>query len=60
MAVQDYELLLRVRADLMEAVKGMDGLSTSIGGAKAASDAVGESADQASARIQKMVQATSQ
>lgn len=59
-AVQDYELLLRVRADLMEAVKGMEGLSASIGGAKDAADAVGESADQASGRIKKMVQATSE
>ncbi len=60
MAVQDYELLLRVRADMLEAIKGMDGLSASIGGAKAATDSVGESADQASERIKKMVAATSQ
>lgn len=60
MAVQDYELLLRVRADMLEAIKGMDGLSASIGGAKAAADATGESADAAAQRIQKMVAATSQ
>lgn len=60
MAVQDYELLLRVRADMLEAIKGMDGLSASIGGAKVAADSVGESAAQASERIKKMVAATSQ
>ena len=58
MAVQDYELLLRVRADLQQALHGMDGLSNSLGEVDKQARAAGESADQASARISAMVAAT--
>jgi len=60
MAVQDYELLLKVRADLLDAVKGMNGLSQSIGGVSDSAKVAGESADEAAARIKAMVQTTSQ
>lgn len=55
---QDYELLLRVRADLLEAQRGLDGLADTLGKGSAAADGVGESAEQASARIRAMVQAS--
>ncbi|MEO7067438.1 MAG: phage tail length tape measure family protein [Rhodanobacter sp.] len=58
MAVQDYELLLRVRADLLEAVSGLKGLTTQLGEGDAAAKQLGESADQASARINAMVQSS--
>lgn len=58
--VQDYELLLKVRADLLDAVKGMKGLSESIGGVSDSAKVAGESADAATARIKSMVSATSQ
>jgi hypothetical protein len=74
MAVQDYELLLKVRADLMQAITGLKGLGDALGGTKVAADdvsesggktaasidAIGESADQATARLKAMVAATSQ
>jgi len=56
--VQDYELLLRVRADLVAAIAGMDRMGASIGGAKANTDALGESSEAAAARISALVAAT--
>lgn len=58
MAVQDYELLLRVRADLQQALQGMDGLANSLGQVDQQARAAGESADQATDRINAMVAAT--
>lgn len=58
MAVQDYELLLRVRADLLEAINGLKGLTNEIGEGDAATRKLGESADQATDRIRAMVQAS--
>ncbi|MFK2904577.1 phage tail length tape measure family protein [Dyella ginsengisoli] len=58
MAVQDYELLLRVRADLQQALQGMNGLSDSLGQVDKSARSAGESADAATARINAMVAAT--
>jgi phage-related minor tail protein len=58
MAVQDYELLLRVRADLVEATNGLKGLTDQLGTGDAATQKLGESADQATDRIRAMVQAS--
>jgi phage-related minor tail protein len=58
MAVQDYELLLRVRADLLEAITGLKGLTSELGQGDVAAKKLGESADAASARIHAMVQAS--
>lgn len=58
MAVQDYELLLRVRADLQQALQGMNGLSDSLGQVDKSARSAGESADAATARINSMVAAT--
>ncbi|MGC1547223.1 MAG: phage tail length tape measure family protein [Rhodanobacter sp.] len=58
MAVQDYELLLRVRADLMEAMGGLTGLTDKLGEGDSAAQKLGESADEASERIRNMVQAS--
>jgi hypothetical protein len=57
---QNYELLLRVRADLLQAINGMKGLTDSFEDADAAAIALEESADAAELRIQRMVQATAQ
>jgi len=57
-AVQDYELLLRVRADLIEALNGLKGLNTALGDAGAATGKLGESEAQATDRIKAMVQAS--
>ena len=58
MSVQDYELLLRVRADLMEAMQGLAGLTDQLGAGDSAAQRLSESADQASERIRRMVQAS--
>lgn len=54
MAVQDYELLLRVRADLLEAISGLKGLSTSLGETQAQVTATGASADVAAGSMDKL------
>ena len=58
MSVQDYELLLRVRTDLMEAMSGLTGLTDKLGAGDSAAKKLGETADEASDRIRKMVQAS--
>ncbi|WP_458068631.1 phage tail length tape measure family protein [Rhodanobacter sp. BL-MT-08] len=60
MAVQDYQLLLKVSADLQDAINGLKGLQGSLGDAKGSADQLGESADEATARIRAMVAATSE
>lgn len=54
MAVQDYELLLRVRADLLEAISGLKGLQTSLGQTEAQVAATGASADAAAGSMDKL------
>jgi phage-related minor tail protein len=58
MSAQDYELLLRVRADLMQAIQGLTGLTDQLSAGDSAAQRLGESADQASERIRRMVQAS--
>lgn len=55
---QDFELLLRIRADIAEAMQGVQGFSDQLGTGDAAAQKLGESLQEASARIQEMVQAS--
>src|SRR5690348_16354039 len=55
MAVQDYELLLRVRADLMEAMAGLKGLTDELGKSEQATQTLGETAEETDARIKGVV-----
>jgi phage-related minor tail protein len=56
MAVQDYELLLRVRADLLEAISGLKGLTTELGQGDAAAKQLGATADATSAKVDALSQ----
>lgn len=51
MAVQDYELLLRVRADLLEALNGLKGLTNQLGQGDAAAKQLGDSAAAAGGQL---------
>lgn len=55
---QDFELLLRIRADIDQAMQGVQGFTDEIGTGDAAATKLGESLQEASARIQQMVQAS--
>ncbi|WEN13703.1 phage tail length tape measure family protein [Rhodanobacter sp. AS-Z3] len=56
MAVQDYELLLRVRADLLEAISGLKGLTTELGQGDAAAKQLGNTADTTAAKVDALAQ----
>ncbi len=58
MAVQDYELLLRVRADLQQALSGLDNLKTKLGSTSATADGLGKGGQGAAAGLNKMADAS--
>lgn len=57
MAVQDYELLLRVRADLAQAIQGLDGLKKTLGGTSGGADKLGRSGKTAATGVDKLAAA---
>src|SRR6185312_7276004 len=54
MAVQDYELLLRVRADLNQALKGLEGLKRTMGNAGSEAAVLTRSGNAAAGSIDKL------
>ena len=54
MSVQDYELLLRVRADLNQALGGLDNLKKKLGDGSAGAEVMAKSGDKATASFGKL------
>lgn len=54
MSVQDYELLLRVRADLNQALGGLDNLKRKLGDGEKAADKVAKSGDKATTAMRSL------